>query len=348
MEMTLSKQHQQLGAQFVERDGFTLPQTYGNLHDEYDAMYFGAGLIDLAHFGAVRVQGPDRVNWLHKLVTANVQAAPERGRVHGLLLNAKGHVVADFDLLRLPDSFLLYTSVRAKSKLVAQLRRAIFREKVTLEDDVDLAVLSLQGAQAEEVLTRTLGTDAAPPVNGFSTTKFFDSELLIVSNPRVQMGGLDLLVERRHLEILWEMLVAKDAKPIGLGALNAARIEAGIAWFGDDFDETMLAPEARLDEFVAENKGCYTGQEVIARIKNRGHVNRWLTQFRVEGSVVPERGDLIFADGKEAGWITSAAWSFEDDAPCALGYLRREAVEACAAVQIAHGVARLNAAVKQG
>ena len=59
MEMTLSKQHQQLGAQFVERDGFTLPQTYGNLHDEYDAMYFGAGVIDLAHFGALCVQGPD-------------------------------------------------------------------------------------------------------------------------------------------------------------------------------------------------------------------------------------------------------------------------------------------------
>ena len=341
--MTLLERHRQLGAQFVERDGFTLPQSYGDPHAEYDAMYFGAGVIDLAHFGVLRVQGSDRVNWLHKLVTANVQALPERGRAHGLLLNAKGHVVADYDLLRLTDALLLYTSASAKAKLGAHLRRAIFREKVTL-DDVNLALLSLQGALAEQVLTRTLGMDAVPPASGFSTSKFFDSELLIVSNPRVQAGGLDLLVERRHLEILWDMLVARDARPVGLGALNAARIEAGISWYGDDFDETMLAPEARLDEFVAENKGCYTGQEVIARIKTRGHVNRLLTHFRIEGKVVPERGDLIVADGKEAGWITSAAWSFENDAPCALGYLRREQAQEGAALQIVHGEARLNAA----
>ena len=344
--MTLFERHQQLGAQFIERDGFKLPGSFGDLHAEYDAMYFGAGLIDLAHFSTLRVEGADRVNWLHKLVTANIQALPGGGLEHGLLLNPKGHVVADFDLLRLPDTLLLYTSSSAKSKLIPQLRRAIFREKVTLDGEVDLAVLSLQGPEAEQVLTRTLGPEAAPRASGFSTSKFFDSDLLIVSNPRVQAGGIDLLVERRHLEILWDMLVSRDAKPIGLGALNSARIEAGIAWYGDDFDETMLAPEARLDEFVAENKGCYTGQEVIARIKNRGHVNRMLTQFRVEGTVVPERGDLIIVDEKEAGWITSAAWSFENDKPCALGYLRREASEPGSAVQIAHGEIRLNAAVK--
>ena len=344
--MTLLERQRQLGAQFVERDGFTLPQSYGDPHGEYDAMYFGVGVIDLAHFGALRIQGADRVNWLHKLVTVNVQAMPEQGRAHGLLLNAKGHVVADFDLLRLPDGLLLYTSASAKSRLTAQLRRAIFREKVTVNNEVDLAVLSLQGTLADEIMNQALGMNAVPPASAYSASKFFDSELLIVRNPRTQAGGMDLLVERRHLEILWDILVAKGAKPIGLDALNAARIEAGIAWFGDDFDETILAPEARLDEFVAENKGCYTGQEVIARIKNRGHVNRWLTQFRVQGSFVPERGDLISADGQEVGWITSAAWSFENDAPCALGYLRRERVQEGTAVQIAHGETRQNGVVK--
>jgi folate-binding protein YgfZ len=346
MEMTLLERHQQLGAQFVERDGFTLPRSYGDFRAEYESMYFGSGVIDLAHFTVLRVQGADRADWLHKLVTVNVLALPQQEKAYGLLLNAKGHVVADFNLLRLPEMFLLYSSAAAKSRLSTQLRRAIFREKVTLDDNVDLALLSLQGALAEEMLTQTLGINTAPPASGFSTSKFFDGDLLIVSNPRVQAGGIDLLVERKHLEILWDMLVAKGAKPIGIDALNAARIEAGIAWYGDDFDETILAPEARLDEFIAENKGCYTGQEVIARIKNRGHVNRWLTQFRVQGAVVPQRGDIIFVDGNEVGWITSAAWSFENDAPCALGYLRREQVQEAVAVQIAHGETRLDAVVK--
>ena len=105
----------------------------------------------------------------------------------------------------------------------------------------------------------------------------------------------------------------------------------------------MLAPEARLERYIAEDKGCYTGQEVIARIKNRGHVNRLLVQYEMEGSIVPERGDLVFLDEREVGWITSAVWSIANDAPLALGYLRREAAQDDVRVQVAHGEKRVDA-----
>jgi folate-binding protein YgfZ len=179
----------------------------------------------------------------------------------------------------------------------------------------------------------------------FASVKFFDSELLIVNRPRAGQDGLDILVERLHAALLWDMLTAKGARPIGFDALNVARIEMGIPWYGDDFDETMLAPEARLDAFIAENKGCYTGQEVIARIKNRGHVNRLLVQFQIAGDVAPERGDLVFLDGQEVGWITSAVMSFASNAPLALGYLRREVVRDSARVQIARGGTRVDAQI---
>jgi folate-binding protein YgfZ len=342
----LHERHQKLGARFVERDGFVLPQDYGEVNAEYDALYFGAGVIDLAHFGALRVEGRDRVDWLHKLVTTNVQALPESRGAYGLLLNATGHVSADFVLLRQPDALWLYARWRAKEKLLANLRRAIFREKVTLTDASDaFSLLSLQGALAGEYLTRALGVTPPRGEFSFSATKFFDSELLIVHNPRTPPDGFDLLVERRHLEILWDMLTARGVRPVGWSALNAARIEAGIAWYGDDFDETMLAPEARLEAYIAENKGCYTGQEVIARIKNRGHVNRLLVRLHIEGDRVPARGALVFAGDQEVGWITSAAWSFANDAPRALGYLRREVAQEGARVQVEHAEARLEAVV---
>lgn len=344
--MPLVEKHRQLGARFLERDGFTVVRDYGDVRGEYDAMYFGAGVIDLAHFGVLRVHGPDRVEWLHKLVTANAQALKEWTGAYALLLNAKGHVAADSVVLRLPDALLLYTSWSAKEKLVAKLRRAIFREKVTLTDVSDtFAVLSLQGALAAESLAQTLGSNFARNAFDFSPIKFFDSDLLVVNNPHTEHGGFDLLVERRHLEILWDILTAKGARPIGLDALNVARVEAGIAWYGDDFDETMLAPEARLDRFIAENKGCYTGQEVIARIKSRGHVNRLLVQCEIEGDVLPRRGDLVYADGSEVGWITSPIWSFAQDAPLALGYLRRELAQEGSSVQIEHANGLLNAKV---
>ena len=343
----LHERHQKLRARFFERDGFALPQDYGDVNGEYDALYFGAGVIDLANFGVLRVEGRDRVEWLHKLVTTNVQALSEGSGAYGLLLNAKGHVAADFVLLRQPDAFWLYMSWSAKEKLRANLRRAIFREKVTLTDVSDaFSILSLQGALAGEYLTRALGATPPRGDHTFSSAKFFDSELLIVRNPRSQQDGFDLLVERQHVEILWDMLTARGARPIGFDALNAARVEAGIAWYGDDFDETMLAPEARLDAYIAENKGCYTGQEVIARIKNRGHVNRLLVQFQVTGDIVPARGDLVFADGREVGWITSAAWSFANDALRALGYLRKEMVQEGARLQVAHSTKLFDAQVK--
>ena len=331
----LLAREQQLGANLFTRDQFTLPRDYGDLRGEYDALREGAGLIDLANFSVLRVEGRDRVAWLHKLTTANIQALKAGRGAYGLLLNATGHVVADFVVLMQANALILYTSWSAKEKLLTNLRRAIFREKVTLEDvSESFAILSLQGPQ-------TVAT-----FSGLEPFHFVEKDdRLVVRNSRVGTDGFDLLVPREHAVALWDDLIGNGTRPVGLDALNIARIEAGIAWYGDDYDETMLAPEARLEPYIAENKGCYTGQEVIARIKNRGHVNRLLTQFQIEGEIVPSRGDSVFAGEREVGWVTSAVRSFARNAPRALGYLRREVAESGRYVEIAHGEARIKAIV---
>ncbi|MBI5304627.1 MAG: aminomethyl transferase family protein [Chloroflexi bacterium] len=345
MMETLNERFAKLGARFFERDGATLVRDFGDVANDYAALR-EAGVAYLPPFGVLRVEGADRIAWLHKLVTPNVQAIAPGNGAYGLLLNAKGHIAADFVVLVLNDALLLYTSASAKTKLARDLQRAIFREKVTLTDVSDAyAVFTLQGANAPGALHQTLGGMFQLAPYQFFAMKFFDQELIVVQNPRAGFGGYDLLVPREHAEIFYDLVTARTAAPIGFDALNVARIEAGVAWFGDDFDETMLAPEARLDAFIAENKGCYTGQEVIARIKNRGHVNRLLVRMQIEGETVPERGDLIFAEDKEIGWVTSAVWSFEREAPLAFGYTRREIAQDGARVQVARGEGRLNATV---
>ncbi|MBI4785975.1 MAG: aminomethyl transferase family protein [Chloroflexi bacterium] len=321
---------QHAGSEAIMRD-------YGDLRGEYDALREGAGLIDLAHFGVLRVQGRDRAAWLHKLTTANIEPLEAGRGAYGMLLNATGHVVADFVVLAQADALLLYTSWSAKDKLAANLHRAIFREKVVIKDmSGSLALVSLQGPQAQT-------TGMFPALDPLQSAEIDGT--LVVRYSRAGSDGLDLLVPRERVVTLWDALIARGARPVGLDALNVARVEAGIAWYGDDFDETMLAPEARLEPFIAENKGCYTGQEVIARIKNRGHVNRLLTHFEIEGDTVPARGDRVFDGEREVGWLTSAVWSFARNSPLALGYLRREKAEGGTRVQIAHGESRIMAVV---
>jgi folate-binding protein YgfZ len=311
------------------------------LNDEYSALQEGAGLLSFDADGIFTIQGRDRVAWLHNLVTVNVKALEEGSGAYGLLLNASAHVVADFVVLALPESLLLYSSWRAKEKLYAALRRSVFREHVTLEQLESLRLFSIQGPRSRQVLDPALGP--LPELEPFQFSR--KRELFIVTNARAGDEGYDLIVPQAQLAATRDALIQHGAREISQEALNVTRIEAGVAWYGEDFDETMLAPEARLDPFLAENKGCYPGQEVIARIHNRGHVNRLLVQLLFEGQAVPRRGDVVFSGDRDVGWITSPTWSFARNAPLALGYVRREMAEVGTGVEVVHDGDRIQAHV---
>lgn len=320
----------------------------------WQALTQDAGPIHLSGFGILKIEGRDSASWLQKLVTANVEAMTDGAGVYALLLEAKGHVLADFVLLRQPDSFLLYTSRAAFDSLVPNLRRAIFREQVTLTDlSQQFTIMSLQGPQAYAVMQRAFDLNPNSLSSQSLTFQVFtimhaNQELIAVHHARASTDGFDFLAPDEAVHSLWFQLVTHSARSLVVPeALNVARVEAGIPWYGADFDETTLAPEARLDRFIAENKGCYPGQEVIARIRNLGHVNRLLCQIQIDGDTVPSRGDVVFVGGAEGGMITSSVWSYKRDAPLALGYIRKEWEKDGTRLQIANGSERLNARVLQ-
>ena len=145
-------------------------------------------------------------------------------------------------------------------------------------------------------------------------------------------GGFDFIVERQSLPLVWDLILASGKNdgvlPVGFESFNVHRIEAGIPWYGLDMDENTLPIEAGLEkDAISFNKGCYIGQESVARITYRGHVNRKLVGLSLSGIQPASKGDKISKDGQEVGWVTSSAYSPNFKRAIALGYLRREVLE---------------------
>ena len=144
-----------------------------------------------------------------------------------------------------------------------------------------------------------------------------------------------------HHILLWDF----DVKPIGLTALNSLRIEAGIPRYGAELDDSIIPLEAELEHAIDFEKGCYIGQEIVARMKHRGHPNRLLRGLEIECDTPPVHNDLIFGAEKEVGWITSAVNSPTLGKTIALGYVRMAFTDAGSKVEIDMANGRVNAIV---
>jgi len=135
----------------------------------------------------------------------------------------------------------------------------------------------------------------------------------------------------------WQAGLDAGARPVGATALESLRIEAGTPQFGRDVDDTVLLPEIPTARLLSHSKGCYPGQEVVVRIRDRGHVNRMLRGLVLEGDAVPERGADVLAEGAVIGRVTSATRSIGLARPIALGFVRRQHAEPGAAVGVRTG-----------
>jgi folate-binding protein YgfZ len=170
-------------------------------------------------------------------------------------------------------------------------------------------------------------------------------EIRVVRTDETAEEGYDLWVSTGGLERLWERLRESGARPVGRAAWDVLRVEAGVVRYGVDVDAATLLLEAPLPESYSLNKGCYLGQEVIARITYRGHVNRKIVGFRFAGARLPPAGAPILVEGKEVGRITSAVLSPALGVGLALGFLRREHHEPGTRVEVQDGGELLSAEV---
>jgi folate-binding protein YgfZ len=327
--------HEAAGAQIAEYCGCLLPGRFSDTHEEYRLARETAGVADKNCRAIFNFTGPDRVRYLNAVLTNNVRDLKPGEGTTSLLLNPQGHILAEIATFVMADRILAVTYATARERAAATLEKFIIMDDVTMEDVTDqLGAISVEGARAADVL-RSLG---APSLDSLSEMGHAEAHISGISCRMFRRSpgdipGAEFVAQRGDLPKLWQTLVqaarAAGGGPIGYDALNILRLEAGIPWFGYDFDETVIPHEAGLEiSHVSYTKGCYTGQEIVERVRSRGHVNRRRVGVAFTGDAVPPAKTPLLAGGTEGsaevGRVSRAGFSYALGQPIGMAYVRRE------------------------
>jgi tRNA-modifying protein YgfZ len=291
-----------VGAVFSERSGHEVAVTYGDLAGEYAATHRGRAIADRSARALVGVRGRDAEKLLQSLVSNDVEGVEPGGSCLAFVLTPKGRPVADLRLWReAPDAFVLEAEPELQDELAATVRRYRLAARAEISDDRDrLALVSVLGP--------------LEPSPG----------LLVADG----LLGTDVLGAPDAVAALWRERVGSGYRPIGSEAFEIARVEAGVPRFGAEIDASVLPAETGLVErTVSFTKGCYVGQEPVARLHYRGHPNRQLRRLlSLEGALPAVPAEIALGD-RVVGRLTSAVQPPGDGPAVGLGYVRREVEE---------------------
>ena len=297
---------------------------------EYNAVrQNGCGVIDLSSRARIRVSGSEAVMFLNGLITNDMKTLEEQRWMPAVFPNVQGRLIAAVRVIRLngDSGFLLDTEAPTHQALLKTIERFTMAGDFKVTDVTgETSMLSIQGQQAKESIERLTGVSVADiPRNGVVETKWNDMSITLIHASHTGEDGFDLIIPRAATKEILEALTASGVTPISEDTFEVLRIEAGVGRFGQDMDETNVVIEANLDDAISFTKGCYIGQEIIIRIKHRGHVAKKLTGLRFENSEVATPGEIIKSnERKEVGRITSATFSPALEKAIALGYVRYE------------------------
>lgn len=347
----LTRLHKSVGAQFQEEGSHHDPRVehYGNIRREIKALRSGAGLIDCSHDARIEAHGKDRIRFLNSMLSNEVASLQPGQGSYALLLTPQGKVVADMQVYVYADHLLMTVSAEVREAGMALLDKYLIADKVTWKDVADqTALLSLQGPMIKTVLERVLpGVVFPTDAYGHSSHALNEGAVELLTHDRLGQGGVDLIIPLAHLEPMWHALLAAGAFPVGRKAYEIVRVEEGRPRVGQDVSANNIPQEAGSAfeaRAISYKKGCYIGQEVVCRVKSRGHVNWMLTQLKLPTEA--RTGQRLFLDGKDVGWITSVVESPEQG-PMGLGYVHRNARKLGEQLRIGAADAELQAGIQE-
>jgi tRNA-modifying protein YgfZ len=303
------------------------PAHFGSPQEESVAATSTAALIDLSDRTRIELSGADRVRFLHSFCTNDIKRLSPGQGCEAFITNVKGKVIGHVWIDALDSSLWLDADAGSAERLVPHLERYIINEDVAIADRLaDTAELIAVGPEAAGRLAR-LGIE----VDGLDSLGHRAGQIAgaSVRVRRFDVGphrGYAIFAERTHLAACRQSLVEAGLRAAGSEVWTALRIEAGLPVFGVDISDDNLAQEVgRTKTAISFTKGCYLGQEPIARLDALGHVNRELRSLRLAGGNVPVPGTRVFADAAGSavvGTVTSAAFSFATNSSVAMALLR--------------------------
>lgn len=345
--------HRALEANFTEsRDDWELVGHFTDPHQEHHAVRGGVGVVDLSHRGRLRLTGNDRVAYLHRIISNDVEGLSVGEGNYATILTNRGKIIADMKVHVFQDSIGLETNAETTSALYQELDKYLIADDVTIEDFTErTGAIGVHGPKSAELIQEVCGLAVEDLPEYHSVVHEIDARRIIcVRANETGEVGYNLCTESESMEWLWDTILTKgrefDAQPVGLTALNSLRIEAGIPRFGVELDDSIFPGEAELEHAVSFEKGCYIGQEIVARMKYRGHPNRLLRGFEIASDTAPQRGDRIFDGDKEIGWITSAVVSPTLQKTIGMGYIRVAFTDEGSQIEIETAGSRMGATVQ--
>jgi folate-binding protein YgfZ len=322
----LMELHRAAGARLREEPVGVL--TYGDVPAEYAAATSGCAAFDATNLGRIDVRGADAVEFLHRITANDVRALAVGRSQRNLLLSSKGKVIFDFDLFRGEDALQIGVRADRAKSLADALEMYHFSEKVAFELANDAsAPIELVGPRSADIVRTVSGLAELPSDRGWIRAKFAGGPLTVAALPVAGSHGWRLDAGPENARALWQALAQAGAQPAGVVVHDSLRVEAAAAAWGADIDENVYPQEARLESAYSLTKGCYTGQEVIAKIDTYGGLNKRLVALRVSHDDPIARGTRLLRldDGewRDLGVVTSWAYSFVLDTGLVLGFVKR-------------------------
>jgi hypothetical protein len=293
--------------------------------EAWEALHQGAMVVPLSRVGGLRLVGDDRIDFLHGQLSHDVRGLPVGGSRRMLLLDVKGHAHAELAVQRRAGDVHLAIEDGAADDVAARLRRHVVFDQVEVQDLAGtLATLTVQGPEASATLTR-LGWPWPAPGEAASVA-FDDAELLLVPARRSEPGGVDVHLLTRQRAAVEAALLEGGARPGDEAALEASRVAAGLSRAGREAGPGVLPQEAGLDGLVSTRKGCYLGQEIMARLEARGRPKRALALLTLTAAPGGPDAHAVTSGGRTVGRLGTVA-RHPELGVIALSVLRRDVPE---------------------
>jgi folate-binding protein YgfZ len=327
----LAATHRSAGAKLGVWFGSALPDDFGDWRQEYFFAKRSVALIDKNYRAYFSFSGPDRVRYLNAILTNNIKdLAASRGNI-SLLLNPQGHILAEIETYAQAEKLFCVSYAMIRERLVETLEKFIIMDDVTLTDESEqYGTLAVEGPAAARIVSDLSGVRLETlPELGMQEAHVRSLNCVLIRRSPGKFVSAELMIGRQDLQKLWEALSERVREagggPMGYTALSALRLEQGIPWFGYDFGEKQIPHEAGLqDSHISYIKGCYTGQEIVERVRSRGQVNRRRVDLVFNSASAPPAETILSLQGKEVGYVTRCAAPPSLKFAIGMGYARKE------------------------
>jgi folate-binding protein YgfZ len=301
----------------------------------YKAAEEAAAVVEMDWFGVIKLTGAERASWLQGMITNDVlKLAPGAG-CYAAHLSPQGKIVAQMHVLMDEDALWLSLERAVIPKLIAAFDKLLIMEDVQMADvSGGYSILGVIGPAAPAVLESWLGEPLKLGGGQYSNRKFEDCRIVVSDL------GYDIWVPRGQAGKVLHFLGLHGATSIDHGTWDVLRTEAGIPVYGVDIDETTTMPEIG-SRGISYDKGCYIGQEVVAKVKYIGHVNRQFVGLILSDSALPDVKSPIRKGGRDVGHVTTALYSPGQKKPIALGFVSRSAYAPGSEVEVGNATATI-------